>query len=153
MSKTWVLIADSARARLFEIEPSDKGLSEVACFNNPDGHALGRGTATDRLPRVNESVGPVRHAIEPHTSLREKSTDHFAHGLSETLERGYHDHLYERLVLVAPDRFLGMLHKNFSKTLIACIAGEVRHNLTALPVSELQSRLPRNMLSPGLMRS
>lgn len=150
MSKTWILIADSTRARLFEVGTRDRHLSEVACFTNPDGRAPGRDAASDRLPRVNESVGRVRHAIEPHTSLREKSTDHFAHALGEALERSHHDHLYERLVLVAPDRFLGALHKNLSKTLIGCVVGEVRRNLTALPIPALQSHLPPNMFAAGL---
>lgn len=150
MSNTWVLVADSSRARLFEVASSDKSLSEVACYTNPDGRAPGRNATTDRLPRVNESVGGVRHAIEPHTSLREKSTDNFARSLCEALERGRQDHSYDRLVLVAPDRFLGALRGNFSKELSECVAGEIRHNLTALPVPELHSRLPPKMLARGL---
>lgn len=153
MSSTWVLVADSTRARLFEVAPANKALSELACYTNPDGRAPGRKAATDRLPRVNESVGSVRHAIEPHTSLREKSTDHFAHALGETLERGRLEHSYDRLVLVAPDRFLGALRGNFSKDLSDCVVGEIRLNLTALPLHELHSRLPGDLLARGLAES
>lgn len=150
MTNTWILVADSTRARLFEQGPADKTFGEVACFTNPDGHAPGRRAAEDRLPRVNESVGRVRHAIEPRTSLRDKSTDHFAHTLAEALAHGHNDHLYDRLVLVAPAHFLGVLRGNLGKLVAGCIVGEIGRNLTTRPVAELHASLPREMLVAGL---
>ena len=64
MNKTWVLVADSKKARLFEYEHSREPWAETACFVNTDD---GRSPGFDRLPRVQESVGSARHAIEPRT--------------------------------------------------------------------------------------
>lgn len=150
MLNTWILVADGTRARLFELTPPNKTLTEIACLTNPDGRAPGRQANTDRLPRVNESVGSARHAIEPHTSLREKSTNQFAHTVSDALERGRNDHKFDRLVLVAPSRFLGALHGNLSKSLVECVAGEFRRNLTALPPEDIHARLPRELLVPRI---
>jgi protein required for attachment to host cells len=145
MSNTWILVADGARARLFESEAFNKALNEVACFTNPDGRAPGRDATTERAPRVNESVGPARHAIEPHTTLRDKSTDRFARTLNAALERGRNDSHFDRLILVAPPRFLGTLHSSLGKGLTECVTGEIRRNLTALAPAEIQARLSRHL--------
>lgn len=146
-NNTWILVADGARARLFETASPDDALSEVACFSNPEGRAHGRDETTGRLPSVNESVGPTRHSIEPHTTLREKSADRFSRTLNETLERGRTDHRFKQLVLVAPPRFLGALHGHLAKPLRDCIVAEVKRNLTALPASDLRAHLPRELFA------
>jgi protein required for attachment to host cells len=147
MTKTWILVADGARARLFEAAAGDSPLAEVECFANPEGRAGARRMGTGPLPRVHESVGPARHAIEPHTTAREKVTDRFARILGEALERGRSERRYERLVLVAPPRFLGALHDHLGARLRGQLAGEIRRNLTALPPAQIRSRLPARFLT------
>lgn len=145
MSNTWILVADSGRARVFELAESGKKLAEVACYANPDARLPGKEITTDRPPSVNESMGGTRHAIEPHTTLREKSADRFAHTLSAALERGRQEHRYESLVLVAPSRFLGALHGCMNKPLRDRVVEEVHHDYTSLPVTELRERLPTRL--------
>lgn len=147
MTSTWILVADAARARLFEATGRSDPWQEVACFANPDGRAPGRHATTEHAPRVNESMGSARHAIEPHTSLRDKSAERFAHMLNEALERGRNDQRYEQLVLVAPPRFLGTLHGVLDKQLAGCVSGEVQHDFTALRGDEIRSRLPPQLLA------
>jgi protein required for attachment to host cells len=146
MTTTWILVADGARARLFESSAIEAPLAEVECFTNPEGRATARRMTTARLPRVHESVGPARHAIEPHTTPRDKIADRFAKALADTLERGRSGRRYDRLVLVAPPRFLGTLHAHLGANLREQVAGEIRRNLTALPPAQIRSRLPANFL-------
>ena len=141
MTSTWILVADAARARVFEATGRSEPWQEVACFANPDGRAPGRHATTERAPRVNESMGGARHAIEPHTTLRDKSTERFAHMLGEALERGRNDQRYERLVLVAPPRFLGHLREVISGPVRALVGASLDHDLTAVPEHELPARL------------
>ncbi len=75
---TWILVADHARARLFELTSQNDKLSEIETFVNPEGRGPARDQTTDRLPRVRESMNSAHHAIEPHTSLHDKSADRFA---------------------------------------------------------------------------
>lgn len=145
MQPTWILVADRARARIFEM--SDHApLAEVACFTSPESRVRARETTRERLPRTNNSMDSARHAIEPHTSLREKTTQRFARLLGDALERGHHEHRYERLVLAAPPRFLGTLHSALDEPLRGCVVGEIRHDLTMLPIHALRERLPPTML-------
>ncbi|EIM02492.1 host attachment protein [Rhodanobacter denitrificans] len=146
MPNTMVVVTDSVRARCFEAAAKPAAWTEVACLVNPDGRALGRDTPTDRLPRTNESAGPSRHAIEPHTSLPGKSLDAFARTIGETLERDHRTGRFEHLVLVAAPHLLGVLHTHFSKSLRASIVGELKLDIAGLTADEIHARLPREWL-------
>lgn len=141
MQPTWILVADRARARILEIS-GGAPMAEVACFTSPESRVRGRETTTERLPRTIESMGGARHAIEPHTTLREKTTQRFARLLGDALERAHDEHRYERLVLVAPPRFLGRLRAALNEPLRACVAEEICSDLTMLPIHALRERLP-----------
>ncbi len=141
MTSTWILVADAARARLFASDRPGGPWSVVSCLTNPDGKAPGRHATTERAPRVMESVGTARHAIEPHTTLRDKSTDRFAHMLRQELERGASEHRYEHLVLVAPPHFLGALHGILDKALRDRVSGELHNDFTALDDLEVRERV------------
>lgn len=145
MTRTWILVADRARARLFESDRSG-ALSELGCYTNPEGRAGTRGMTSDRPPTVNESVGHARHALEPHTSPRAKVAANFARELREVLDRGHGMQRFERLVLVAPPRFLGDLHRAFGKALRACVSAEIRRDFTHLPPAKLQAQLAQGAL-------
>ncbi|MBU6248754.1 MAG: host attachment protein [Xanthomonadaceae bacterium] len=141
MTSTWILVADAARARVFESDRPGGAWTVVSCFSNPDGHAPGRHATTDRAPRVAESVGTTRHAIEPHTSLRDKSTERFARTLCDELERGCSERRCERLVLVAPPRFLGALHGVLDPALRERVSGELHNDFTTLPEPDVRERV------------
>ncbi len=140
MTRSWILIANSMRARLFAQEGSD-ALQEFADFTNPDGHYRNHGTYPDRLPRTQESSGNARHAIEPHTNQRDKSQQAFARQLCDVLEEGRVARRFDRLVLIATPRFLGLLHGRLSKSVARMVELEIRHDLTTLTPLQLESRL------------
>jgi len=138
-SNVWVLVADRARARLFEFASSGQKLVEIACFDNPEARI--HGIARDRLPRVNESSGGIRHAIEPRTTMMEKSVDRFARSLIDELENGRTQQRYDQLILVAPPRFRGALHRHVDKPLKNCISAEISRDLTTWPVERIFEQL------------
>jgi protein required for attachment to host cells len=145
MADTWVLVADSARARLFEVARDGPALKEVAAFTNPEGRIAQRELRRDRLPRVNESAGPGRHAIEPHTSLRQKSADRFAHELGKELEKAHATRGCRKIVLVAAPRFLGTLHGALDESLRKCVVAEVKRNLTPMSPARIREYLPTRL--------
>jgi protein required for attachment to host cells len=137
---TWFLVADRARARILE-RGSDRALTEVACFVEPAARAGEAELTDDRPPTVNESVGRARHSIEPHTPLRDKISARFARSLCDALETGRNEGRFDKLVLVAPPRFLGALHAELGKSLAACVVREVRHDFTSIGAQDLRERL------------
>lgn len=138
---TWILVADTGRARLFALRDGTLNLVEIACLVNPEGRVGERGLGTDRAPTVNESVGSARHSIEAHTSVHDKISHDFARQLAEQLERGRNQRRFGRLILVAPPKFLGALHESLGPALRASVVAELNKDLTALAVAQLQERL------------
>ena len=128
--KTWILVADAGRARLFESQARDGMLAEIGSYANPDVHARGADLAGDRPPRTQESANSTRHAIEPHTDPHDKAAIGFAKGLAEVLEQARVEHAYTRLLLVAPPRFLGQLRAELGAQVGKLVAGSVGKDLT-----------------------
>lgn len=141
MQPTWILVADRVRARLFSASADGKSLIELEDFINPDGRAAGHEITRDAPPRTMENFGAVRHVIEPHTRLEDRSAERFARELNEVLEQGRGNRRYERLILTAPPHFLGTLQHALGKQVGACVVAHLDKDLTTLPKSEIQCRL------------
>lgn len=152
MDKTWVLVADRVRARLFELDGDDGPLAEIESFVNPEGRAPSGSRGDNRPTRAIESVGGARHAIEPHTTPEAKIAERFARRLHEALEQGRVQHRYGKLVLVAPPRFLGTLHGVADKGVLNLVAAEVRRNLTGKTPEQLCVQLG-DLLGPRARRA
>ncbi|SEI94480.1 Protein required for attachment to host cells [Frateuria terrea] len=138
MNKTWVLVADSVKARLFEFERSNDPWAETACFINPYADT---GPAPERPARVHESMGPARHAIEPHTRRKDASNARFASMLALTLRKAHEERRFETLVIAAAPRFLGALHGQMDKALQHCVSREIRRNLTGVDSAGIREYL------------
>ena len=141
MNSTWVLVADRARARLFNLVGEGSQLDELRDFANSDARVPAADVVRDRKPRTQESMGSARHAIEPHTTLEEKVSERFARELEVVLEEGRVQHRYERLVLVAPPGFLGTLNQTLGNQLRGHIVLEVNEDLSALPPREIHAHI------------
>jgi Protein required for attachment to host cells len=142
MSKTWLLVADAAKARLFGIPRKGADLIEIACFTHPNARSPGQHPEHGRLGRTNESANSAHHAIEPHTSLREKHAMQFADLLCDTIRQGRMENQYDHLVLMAPPRFLGVLRDRLDEQALKCVVAEVSNDLLALSPAELRAYLP-----------
>lgn len=140
-TKTWLLVADRARARIFQLTPDDGSLEELESHSNPEARLPGRELQTERQSRAHESVGDVRHAVEPRSTPAEKAGDRFARQLSDALESGRVHHRYDRLLVVAPPPFLGELLNRFGKQVRAMVAEHLAKDLSRLPVADLQHHL------------
>lgn len=138
-TRTWVLIADGARARILENDGPGRGLKEVPGAAFSAEHAATHDIVRDRSGRTHESVGPGRSAIEahsdPHRELKRKFADLLAGELASALGR------YDRLVLVAAPVTLGDLRAALTDQVRAKITGELASDLTKTPDHEVAAHL------------
>lgn len=138
---TWVLIADGARARLVTAKRSGKtfDISEHAQFSAD--HSPNRDLQRDDKPRVFESQGSTRHAIEPRTDPHRELKRDFAGELARVLEGIVTREHIEALVIAATPVTLGDLRKALSDRVNAVVVGEVDKDLTKVPNADLGSHL------------
>lgn len=150
MADVWILVADRARARLFSLEKGAPRMIEIADFVNPEARTPGHEQRHSPPPRVHDRIGESRHAIEAHTSPREKAALRFAAVLGTHLEEAYAGRRYRNLVLIAPPGFLGILKAVLGSRLIDSVVLEIPKNLTRSQAVAIQALLPRTLFRHGL---
>src|SRR5262252_1644572 len=127
-TRTWILIADGAHARILQNAGPGKGLQAL------DGdHAATHELMTDRTGRAFSSTGPARSAIEPHSDPHRQLKRNFVHRLADALGDGWRDRAYDRLVLVAAPSALGDLRAALSPEVRTAVVAEDPKDLTKTP--------------------
>lgn len=145
MADIWILAADRARARLFSLDAGAPRLIEIADFVNPAARIPGHEREHAPPPRVHDQFGEGRHAIEAHTSPKEKAALQFAAMLGAHLEHAHDERRFRGLVLIAPPRFLGALNAALGARLGETVLLRVSRNLTRSPANEIREALPRGL--------
>lgn len=139
--ETLVLVADSARARLFAAHRS-RPWELMQTFDHPRGAARGRDILTDRPGRVHQSTADGRRSsADPKTSPHEVEAEAFARQLAAALEVAVAARHPQRVVLVAPPRFLGHLRGVLGKPVSALLGPGLDENLSAVADRDLPQRL------------
>lgn len=140
-TRTWVLIADGARARILENDGPSHGLTALEGLVFHGDHSATHDLVSDREGRSFSSHGPRRSAIDarsdPHRDLKTK----FAHQLADALAQGLEQNSYDRLIIVAPPVTLGDLRSAISDRVRAKVVGEVAQDLTKIPNGEVAEHL------------
>jgi protein required for attachment to host cells len=140
-TRTWVLIADGARARILQSNGPGHPLQAIERLVFAGDHAATHDLVTDRQGRSFSSHGPGRSAIEPHSDPHRKLKTDFANTLANILAQELADRSYDRLVVVASPIMLGDLRAAFLDPVRKRIMGEVAQDLTKLPNSEVAQHL------------
>jgi protein required for attachment to host cells len=137
----WVLVADAARARLFQVEQPQQVLSAALGQELIGSNLRSREIASDRPGRTFDSGGEGRHAKEPPTDPARHAQEEFARDVVRLLDEKRESRAFERLIVVAPPQFLGDLRAAMSQQLQASVAAEVAKDLSKLPLHDLQDHL------------
>jgi protein required for attachment to host cells len=140
-TRTWILIADGARARILETTGNRQDMhlipGSASQLDSPPSRDLGR----DAPGRVYESVGHVRHAIEPrrdpHTGLEALFASQIATMLADYAAKDS----FDRLVVVAPAGMLGNLRKMIEPQVREKIVAEIDKDLTRVPNGEIAAHI------------
>lgn len=126
MSKTWILAADAGNARILERGEEDSSLSEVIFFSRPLAFP-----AKDK--EASSKTG----------SPQDGARDYFVDVLAQSLKAGIDSHRFDRIILVAPRKFLDLLTFRLSSKVFDAVVGEVPHDLVELSLKALQAQLSR----------
>lgn len=145
--KTWILVAEASRARIFEMETRTSPLVEVGAFGHPEGHVpigeqLSDGPGrygTVKSGRSNSITGGAHtfRKDDPERPLHES----FARTLSDDLEQARVEHRFDQLVLVAAPAFLGLLRAELSPSVERMIVEEIPKNISRESADEIRARM------------
>ena len=140
MGRTWVLVGDGSRARLFRVGPR-RDWELIRELEHPETRAKARDIVTDRQGRVKQSASPMGPAMQLTKPLHAIESERFAHSIAKVLESGLADNAYDRVVLVAPPHFLGLLRSTIAATVAKRVELTFDKDYTALKPDDLAERL------------
>lgn len=143
MAYTWVVVADSVRARIFTAETSTSGLAEVETLTHPEGRMHDRDITSDLPGRSFDSKGMGRHAMEPPTDPKQELAIEFARTVAHHLDAARVKKDFERLIIVAAPTFLGLLRDQLNNTCRKLVAFELNKNLTQHSPEDIRNHLPK----------
>lgn len=142
MNSTWVLVADSSRGRLYSVTSKSKPWALVKEYAHPASRVSNGGLTSDQPGRTHSSVARgARSAMESKTSPKEVEFEHFAHELADVLHDGHGKQAYDRIVLVAPPHFLGLLRKTINGTVSKLIGATCDKDYLHLSDKDIHQRL------------
>lgn len=142
--KTWVVVADSSRARFFrpDLEAAKLAPAGLADLVAPQSRQRPRDLKSDKPGRsFSSSRGGMRHAFEPPHDYHKLEKHRFMTVLATALDEAYGRRDFDDLILVLPRRSLGELRGMLSKGVQGRIREEIAKDLAAEPASRLWRRL------------
>jgi protein required for attachment to host cells len=112
---TWILVADNARTKIFEIPGPRQPMREVRDFINP------RGSET-----------------------ADQGAEMFSLVLGEYIDSASADRRFDALHLIAPPKFLGLLRRNLAETTRKAIDREIPRDLSRSAIKEVEAYIRGN---------
>lgn len=141
MTATWVLIADSSRARLFSAQKTLEPLREIEAFVNPEGRAKTRDLVSDRQGRSSGNGPNMDYDVAPKQQLAIQ----FAKEISERLKSGRIGGLFRKLYIAAAPSFLGLLRDKLDAKTAELVVETLSKDLTRLEPRQIRRHLPERL--------
>ena len=129
MSEYSVLVADSAKARLFTFARGADKLEEIDQLLHDKAHQRERDINSDRPGRQQGGAGSSHHGVNVEDSAREQEDTVFAKHIGEYLEADRVKQNPRGLIIMAPPHFLGILRKQLSGECQKLLAQTVNKDL------------------------
>ena len=147
MPATWVVVADSSAARIFDADSPTGALQEIATYAHPEGRAHERELRTDEPGLTKDRMGYAKHANQPKVSPKDHERITFARFIADHLEQARAKSQIERVILVAPPEFLGRLRSELDHDLRKIVEGEYGLNVVRMRPEEIRGHLPERLYS------
>jgi len=148
MDRTWIVVANAARARLCEYDPRDGTLTEMADFIHPQGRQKGGDLASDRPGHAEKDLAGARTSFEPHTEVHHKERVHFARELAGHLNDAVALHRCPAVALIASNPFLGELKAQLGDAAAKLVVATAPTDLTHCAMPELARRVGEILQAP-----
>jgi protein required for attachment to host cells len=147
MGATWVVVADSSAARIFNAPSPTGALQEIASYAHAEGRLHESDMRTDEPGMTKDRAGYAKHGMEPKVKPKEQEAIAFARLLAKRIELARSKSEIERVVLVAPPEFLGHLRAVLDEDARKIVDGEHNLNVVRMTPEEIRRHLPERLYS------
>lgn len=130
MPGTWIVVADAARARVFEAADRTGELRERHALTHPESQLHDRDLRTGGKGEVIQRLGAGTNQSDPQETTMEKHAERFAKEVAAFLKQARVNGDFDELVLAAAPRELGRLRDNLDGATAKTVRRTVDKNLT-----------------------
>jgi protein required for attachment to host cells len=143
MKKTWVVVADSSRAKIYQMDGARGPLEEVEALVHPEARVHDQQLTSDLPGRAFDSSGMGgRHAMEPPTTPKEIEAMVFAREVCSRVKAARVNGEAENFIIAAAPSFLGLIRNTLDAATKARVTVEIDKNLVRMKPEEIRSHLP-----------
>ena len=141
MEPTWILVADSGRARLFEVDRPRGPLAETAGFVNPADRLREQDLETD-APGRGAGNGGGRFSMRHEEGAKAHHANQFAKELAQVLNKGRVAGKFARLYVMAAPNFLGALRGVLDSATAGCVVASFAKDVVRERPDAIRGHLP-----------
>ena len=146
MENTWVLVADSSRARFFVAGSATSPLTEFDTFTHSESRQHEQKMTSDLAGSQAGSDGR-HHSVNSETDPKKYEAVEFARTISHFLEESRNKHIYTQLIIIAAPSFLGLLREHMTSETAKLVSLELDKNLTQHSAEDIRQHLPTKLTS------
>ncbi len=143
MSKIWIVVSDSSRARIFSSGKASVSMVEFKDFVHPEARQHSREITSDLPGKQQNSIAGSHHSLEPKTDAQEQAGINFANELVAYLSENLMARKFSSLVIIAAPSFLGELRKKLDQEVKKVVSLEIDKNLVKQSMEDILSHLPK----------
>lgn len=145
-----IVVADQSEADFYDLEQRDMPPQFIQRLEDAAAHLHNRDLKSDRPGRVFDHApasGGRRGAVAHHSTggehdPRKVEARRFARRITQTLEQARRQKHYDRLVIMAPPAFLGLLREEMPAAVHGVLTAEIGKDLIHEPPEALSAYLP-----------
>ena len=142
MSSTWVVVAESSRARIFLTAGPRADLNEIEALAQPEARLKEHDLVSDSHGRASDSGGTGRHAMSRQVDQKHQEAKEFAKYIADHLREERTRNTFEKLIFIAPPAFLGLLRKAIHPCCAPLVAATVNKNLEQHDLADIKGHMP-----------
>jgi len=148
MQPTWILVAESSRARIFRADTPSAPLAEIQTLAHPEGREHEQDLTSDLPGHDSDKTGSGRHGFQDETEPKQQEAIDFAKRIAHALESARNNGDFKQLIIVAAPAFLGTLRNELNEQTKKLVTFELDKNLSQHSPEDIRQHLPEHL--PGL---
>lgn len=147
--KIWILVANAYDARIFATEKLSNDWHLIKEFTNPEGRQKDTDIVSDGYGNYrNNALNKTTSGYQDRTDPKLYDIDQFALTLANELNLCRTQNMYNKLIMIAPPKFYGMLKKHSDEHTLRLVIKHLDKDYAVLPQHELFPMV-RKLLNSG----
>jgi len=143
MSTLLAVVADSARARIFDFDKSRRTLLEREDLVHPESRLKAQDMNADHPGSTSDPSGAGRHGVDSRSDPKDVEKHEFAQELAHRISAAVNTQHIDNLILMAEPAFLGELRRALPEKIRHRVVLEIDKDLSNESNEEILQHIPK----------